>query len=420
MIEAQFADSEFDGNARSQWTAASFDVMMFACAIGWLALIAVERVGPDALPFQGRAGTTIAAALVLSLIVSAGFVHATCRFGRFYIKMRQPALAGWVCRYVLRLGSFVAVAAAALGIGVARYAGVPFWPYVVLGADEFIVLSVLWMGCAAVSVGRGAWAAAIPVIAGSAVFAACRMTGQDVLLAQLVASASALACMLVEVQWAFASGDNEEHRLIPIPRMTVLMYRALPSVLYGGLVLLLLCVGRLHAVAARPASDYEQGMNLALVTFLMASAGVGYVHRRFAGRLRRCCARSGSAAELARLGRAAGHLVLGSVAILAVGYVAIALATGAAAKMLLGPASDTSWSVAVFAGCAYLLTAIGLLNARVLIGLDRSWAGACAVFTGVVVTTASSLIAGAAAFAVISTLAVHTRLRQSDFLIAAI
>src|SRR4051794_12953108 len=81
-------------------------------ALPWLATFLVERVRPDALRLPAGSGPPLNLALMLSLIVSGGFIQAVSRRGQFYIGMKQPGLAALTCGYVLRLGAMASVTAA--------------------------------------------------------------------------------------------------------------------------------------------------------------------------------------------------------------------------------------------------------------------------------------------------------------------
>src|SRR5215210_375297 len=63
-------------------------------ALPWLVTFIVERVRPDALRLPGAAGPPLSLAVMISLIVSGGFIQAIARRGQFYIGLKQPGLAG--------------------------------------------------------------------------------------------------------------------------------------------------------------------------------------------------------------------------------------------------------------------------------------------------------------------------------------
>src|SRR5207247_4302443 len=105
-------------------------------ALPWLVTFLIERVRPEALRLPGNAGPPLSLALMLSLIVSGGFIQAICRRGQFYIGLKQPGLAALVTGYLLRFGAVAAVSAAAVGMFVGWYFNLFSWPYLVLWADE--------------------------------------------------------------------------------------------------------------------------------------------------------------------------------------------------------------------------------------------------------------------------------------------
>src|SRR5712691_2925288 len=65
-------------------------------AVPWLVLFIIERYHPDALRLPGRVGPPLSLALMMSLVVSGGFVQAIARRGPFYIGIKQPALGSVV------------------------------------------------------------------------------------------------------------------------------------------------------------------------------------------------------------------------------------------------------------------------------------------------------------------------------------
>src|SRR5438552_2934139 len=81
-------------------------------ALPWLVTFVIERVRPEALRLPGSAGPPLSLSLMLSLIVSGGFIQAISRRGQFYIGMKQPGLPAMACGYLLRLGAILSVAMA--------------------------------------------------------------------------------------------------------------------------------------------------------------------------------------------------------------------------------------------------------------------------------------------------------------------
>ena len=83
---------------------------------------------------------------------------------------------------------------------------------------------------------------------------------------------------------------EEQPSVVPLPRMTVLLYRTLPFFWYGTLYFCFLFADRFAASVSVSAltgapfglrPQYKLGMDLALLTFLFASAAVEYGNIRF-------------------------------------------------------------------------------------------------------------------------------------------
>lgn len=397
--------------------AGSFAVWSVLVA-GWICLLVIEWLGLDALRFPGHARDALGAAFILSLIMSAGFVEAISRNGRFYLGMAQPALGAWICRYFFRIGSTVAVALAAVGIGAGLYVGAESWAYLVLIADEFVVLTALWMACGIVSVRRERWRATAAIAAGVGVFAACRATGQDALLAQLVASAVVLVCLFAQVPSVFAPPKDAHHGLVPLPQASVLVYRALPLVAYGALFFGFLLGDRL-IVPTSGRLDDKLGRDIALVTLLLAGGGINYAHLRFIRLLQRSAGHV-SCCDSASFTAGCRWLHLRALATVVAVFLAVALLTGAAMRALFPSAPDALW-ITSFGAFGYLMLAIGLFNGLVLFSLDRRWTAVTALAVSMAATpfvAADGPIRAAALFAVLSTVAVRTMFRRTDFLIA--
>jgi hypothetical protein len=411
-------------------------------AVPWLAAFITECVNPDVLRLPGKAGPSLSIALMLSLIVSGGFIQTISRRGQFYIGMRQPALAALICGYLFRLGAAVTVAIAACGVVMGWYFGLFSWPYLLLAADQFIILSLLWMTCAMLVVRHEYWRQPIAFGAGAVAFIALRAAGRDALLAEIVASAVVLGAAFVQVPLVFASDAHEQPAQVPLPRMTVVLYRVLPFFWYGTAYFCFLFADRFAASASVAAltgapfglrADYKLGMDIALLTFLFAAAGVEYANIRFT-RWIKTESQTPYTGNRRQFGQAIGHHHVRMLALVVAVFVPTAIAVAALVKWLLPREPASVWTMVVLGDLGYVLLALGLLNTLVLFSFNRPWMAVKSMTAGLITNVAvgfvlshafntsfaaAGLIAGAALLAVFSTIGVRHTLRRADYALAA-
>jgi hypothetical protein len=384
----------------------------------------------------GSAGPPLSLALMLSLIVSGGFIQAISRRGQFYIGVKQPGLAALVVGYLLRIGAMVAVAAAAAGVFVGWYFNLFSWPYLVLWADEFLVLCALWMMCGVLAVREEHWRVPLAFALGGLAFVVVRGTGRDALLAQMIGAGTVLAAAAIQVPRVFThTGIEEPPSVAPLPRMTVLLYRTLPYFWYGTLYFCFLFADRFAASASVSAltgapfglrPGYKLGMDLALLTFLFASAAVEYGNIRFTDLLTRAMRepfdRTSRAFE-----RRVSRIHLRVLGIVIGAFVPIAAILGAVARRLLPGEPGAVWTTLAIGDVGYLLLAIGLANALALFSLNRPWSAVKALTAGLIVNltvgyvlshivspyfAAAGLIAGGFVLALQSAVAVRRTIRS--------
>jgi hypothetical protein len=400
-------------------------------ALPWLITFVVERARPEAMRMPGDAAPSLSLALMISLITSGGFVQAISRRGQFYLGLKQPGLAALVCGYLLRLGAAVSVAVALTGIMIGWYFSLFSWPYLVLWADECLVLSALWMMCGILALRNEHWRVPVAFALGGAAFVAVRATGYDAVLAQLVGSAVALAAAAVQASHIFVhTGLEDRPSVVPMPRMTVLLYRVLPFFWYGMLYFSFLFADRFAASASvlaltggpfgmRP--HYKLGMDLALLTFLFAAAGIEYANIRFSARLRRAMRQPYEAASHA-FTDSVRRLHVHAITTVIAAFVPVAVTAAVVARRLLPGEPESVWTTLAIGDIGYLLLAIGLSNALVLFSLNRPWSAVNALTGGLAINifigfalshavspyfAAAGLVAGGLLVAVHATVAVQ-------------
>jgi len=412
-------------------------------ALPWLVTFLLERVRPEALRLPAGAGPPLSLSLMLSLIVSGGFIQAIARRGQFYIGMKQPGLAAMACGYLLRLGALVSLAAAATGLAVGWYFSLFTWPYLVLWADQFLILCALWLTCGMLTVRDEHWRVPVAFAVGGLAFLAVRATGHDALVAQLIGSAAVLAAAGIQVPRVFAQTSVEAPpTAVPLPRMTVLLYRALPFFWYGTLYFCFLFADRFAASASVAAltgapfgmrPQYKLGMDLALLTFLFASAGVEFANVRFTELVTRAMRQpftpdgGGFVRRLQRI-----HLTVLGLAVAV--FVPTAALVGAAAQRLLPGQPPIVWTMMAVGDVGYLLLAIGLVNGLALVSLNRPWSTVKALTAALAVNVmvgyalshvfspyfaVAGLVAGGFVFALQSSVLARDAMRSGDHAISS-
>lgn len=366
-------------------------------ALPWLVTFLVERVHPDALRVPAAAGPPLSLALMLSLIASGGFVQAIARRVEFYLTLKQSGLAALVCGYLLRLGAMASVGAALVGVAIGWYFSLFPWSSLTLWADEFLILCALWMSCGVLTAGTARWRVPVSFAVGGVAFVSVRAAGGDALAAQLIGAGALLAAAALQIPLVFAQPPLVDRPAsVPLPRMTVLLYRSLPFFWYGTLYFCFLFADRFTASASvraltgapfgmRP--QYKLGMDLALLTFLFASAAVEFGNVRFT-RHAIGAMRAASSADESAFVRSLRHAHLRILSLVIALFVPTAGLIAALGRRLLPDQAPTVWTTLAIGDVGYVLLAIGLSNALVLFSLNRPWSAVKAMCAGLVVNLA--------------------------------
>jgi hypothetical protein len=407
-------------------------------ALPWLVIVCIEHGVRDSLRVPASARPPLSLALMFSLIVSGGFVQAIARRGQFYIALKQPRLAAHVCAYLLRLAAIVSLGFAIAGVLVAWRFKSLSWPYLVLWADEFLVLGGLWLLSGVLALRNEQWRVPLAYAAGVLAFVAVRAIGYDSLLALLAASGATVGAAALQVRRVFVyTGLEDPPRAAPLPRMTVVLYRMLPFVFYGTMYFGFLFLNRIAAsgsiAAFAIAPPYKLGLDLALLTFLFGSAGVEYGNMRFATLLARAV-REPFEPDDGRFARRQRRGHLRALGIVIASFAVIAALVSLIARRLIAGEIDAAWTTLAVSDAGYLLFAIGALNAMVLFRLNRPWSALYALAAGLIVDlamysvfgrtanpdfAAAGLAAGAFVIAVQTTVAVRRAIRAGAHAISA-
>jgi hypothetical protein len=408
-------------------------------ALPWLAVFLVQIAHPEVMRAPTRVAPVLALALMFSLVVSGGFVQVIVRRGEFYMGLRQPGMARVVVEAMLRIGISFTVVAGIVGLFLGWYFELFAWPALILGADAFMMLSVLWMICGSLAIRQQQWRVAIGFLAGFAAFAALRWAGAGVVMAQLSAAVIVIGVALLQVRAIFADRDGViTPPRVKMPQLSVLAYWSLPYFWYGTVYFAFLFADRVAAATAVAATSaqfsvpeaYNLGMELALLTFLVAASGVEVGGALF-GRGFRAAALSPFVGDpgsfrtaLQRCYRQALAVTLGTFGATAVVIAAVA------PRALPDVGRPEAWATLLAGDLGYAALAVGLLNGLVLLETRRVWAVVHALTEALLINLLSGyvlshtfgsfhavdgLLLGAGYFAVTSRMAVRETLERPDY-----
>jgi hypothetical protein len=278
---------------------------------------------------------------------------------------------------------------------------------------------------------------------GALAFIVVRITGHDALAAQLIGSAMVLAAAGVQVPRVFAHVHvDAPPQEVPLPRMTVLLYRSLPFFWYGTLYFFFLFADRFAASASVAAlagapfgmrPQYKLGMDLALLTFLFAAAGVEFANVRFTDLVMRAMRQAfgGDNTAFVRRLRVIHLTVIG---IVLASFVPVAALTASTAYRLLPNQASSVWIMMAIGDAGYLLLAIGLVNGLALFSLNRPWQTVKALAAALIVNltvgyilshmfspyfAAAGLVTGSLVFAIASSVMIWRAIRSADHALSA-
>lgn len=378
-------------------------------AVPWLVMFWMQHVRPEVFAVPGELAAPLMLAIMGSLVVAGGAVQAIARKGVFYTSLGERAVAYRVTRKLFDCGAAVAVAAGAMAAAAAWYFSLFPAPAIFLALNAYVTLSVLWMVCALITIEGRRWR--VPVVFGLAAGAYLGLSrvGLSTVAAQLGAAYAALAC-----GGAFAAADRRRVADPPdafLPKTRVLVHSLAPYVWYGTLYFALLFADRLVGATARLLGGaafgvdaaYAQATDVALVSFLLMAALVEHLNTVFMRFLRReMTQRTATDARLARaIGRRHLMLLLVVAALFPV-IDAICRSVSISLRPLAG--APGGWPVLVPASAGYLCLAIGLLNALILLSMNRPFAVVSSFASAVIVDVVTGGLAAAvlgAAYAVL-------------------
>ena len=407
-------------------------------AVPWLTVFVVQTMRPDAMRLPSVIAPALSLALMFSLVASGGLVQAIVRRGEFYVGLRQTGLARQVAIRLLCIGVAILLGVDVVAVFIGWYFKLFTWPALVLGADAFMIMSVLWMVCGVFTIRQQQWRVAVAFAVGFIVFAATRAAGYDVVTSQLFAAAAVLIVAALEASRLFRDGDGSP-RVVPMPRLSVLVYWTVPYFWYGTVYFAFLFADRLTAGTALALrsdapfavpAQYNLGMEMALLTLLVAASGVEVAGALFARAFIRagvCPLSAGPQLLLSVAGRHHLRALTLTITAFAVAAACIALLVRRALPELM---TSYAWSTLFAGDVGYACLTVGLLNSLVLFQTRQAWT-VVQEFTAALVINLTvgyvlshalgsfhavdGLLLGAGYFAVASTLAVRRRLKHPDY-----
>lgn len=230
-------------------------------------------------------------ALMMSLIVSGGFIQIIARQGQIYLNLKETELAKNICIQFIIIGLSVAIVLGFIGILFGFYRNLFPDKYLIIAAIYYLVLSLIWMLCSVVSLQKPAWYIPLIFIISGLIFTFLTYLGINIFIGQLVALVSSLVLILLLIAKRFNfTLKNEDDAKMQMPRFALLFYCLFPYFSYGVVYFSFLFADRLTAGSAISFSsglsfavnlDYKTGMDLALLNFLISIAITEYLHYKF-------------------------------------------------------------------------------------------------------------------------------------------
>jgi len=344
--------------------------------------------------FDVPRGSAIAAGIVASYLVTGGFMQAIGRRGLMYLRQDMFGLALRVCLLLV-----------AIGFGTVVVSGLLFWllllifplvapSQVPIAILYFFTLSCLWLGLSIVYMMQQEIWFSICVGLGIALVYFCReylRTG--VVFAHTLGIMFAALFGLAVGTILLLRGDRkvQSTRKQPLagslPRLSVLAYSVAPYFLYGLLYFAFLFTDRILAWTGKTPfrqsfvwfqSDYEVGLNWALVTLLLSFSVLEFTVFRLAEELR-YFAEVHSVLHIKRytdqlLGfyrKSVLAYVISAVVGIILGYVLVRYALAPHVPLVGVLINRVAITTFFISAVAYVLVVWGLLNNAFLFSLSR-------------------------------------------------
>ncbi|MCS6885037.1 MAG: hypothetical protein RMM17_01140 [Acidobacteriota bacterium] len=338
----------------------------FVYTASWIIVMFVDA--KDVLPAE--LASPLSLSVMVSLIVSGGFIQIIVKRGSFYVSLGEENLAYSICISFLQMGLIVSIIVAIIGILLNAYLSIFEDKYLIVAASYFVLLSCLWMLCATVSVQRQKWRIPIVFLSGALVYLVLGSVLSE-LVAQTLAVASVYASALGFAVFGFKKNQPKHEEVLPL--LSNLLRLLMPYFLYGVLYFAFLFADRLAAGTALPASSYlafgidvgyKRAMDVALLVLLCTASVTEYLSYRFLERLRELAKRYTTSQEsdfaivMKRLHRKLGLITACLFLVLSLGSYYWLLKEG------------RTW-IWVVGSVGYLLLSMSILNCTIMLGLGR-------------------------------------------------
>lgn len=408
-------------------------------AVPWLSVFIAQTISPTAMVLPSQVAPAVALALMFSLVVSGGFVQAIVRRGEFYVGNLQVGMAREVIGALTRVGMSITVVTATAGVGLGWYFELAGWPALILGADVFVTLSALWMICGRFAIRRQQWRVSVTFGFGFAGFLCARQLDADVLTAQLVAATVLLIAALAQSRGLFADGTARAEG-VRMPQLSVVVFRTAPYFWYGIAYFSFLFADRLVAGTAAAAATadaafgipipYVAGMELALLTFLLAASGLEVAGALFSRAITNEARQPFLGDNRPLVAALRRHHMRALLLAAGVFFLAAAIVAVGARALLGETLSPVSWRLLLIGDAGYLCLAVGLVNALALFQTGRPWGAVRGLTLALGINlvggfvlghlygsyfASAGLLVGAVAFVIISTIDVRHAVARSDF-----
>ncbi len=314
-----------------------------------------------------------------SLCSSGGFVQMISRRGEFYLRLGEPLQAQRVCLPLLYIGFATSIILSFAGLWFGFYRGLFADDYLILATIYYLMLSLLWMLLATLSI-QLRWSTPIILLGLSVLFIYLRVDlAMDAIVAQLLAMSVTLAVAIALVTFLFQKNKRETHpQQVKLPHLSALVYLLAPYFFYGVAYFSFIFADRIVAgLAIDPVSgllfgidsQYQRGMDLALLNFLLLVPLVEYLSYKL-------ILYWYNQAKLLKLGltdhfsRQLSHRYHLIIVITTMLFLLSVLLT-------VGMLKPSSWgrmeTIQALVGClGYLFFVIGLLNAILLFSLNQA------------------------------------------------
>ena len=392
--------------------------------------------------------TMIALGTLASFVTTAGFVQALAHETSRLLGHRLGGQARRVAFRIVRLGAWAVLGTAVLAVLVNLV--VPYYPFVLVGIGVmyYVLLGWLWLALALLYVEERLVAVAAATTLGILpVWGAVAGLGWNIHAAHALGLIVSIALALVWARrlGARATADAGDGPQPPLPRDSTIVHTTLPYVAYGVLYFAVLFADRVVAWSASGddplafpmwfRTEYELGMDWALVVLFAVLAAIPFPVRRMVGQIHELghITNPTFAATVMRR-QYLRHLAI--LTVIGVGALGAAWAGGLwmfdHGPDLLTPifAPGVTRFVFAVASVSYFFLGLGLMNGLIFLSQGQpgrvlgplTWALALDVGVGFVVTrvwgfehAGWGLLAASGLFAFLTTGSALRMLRRADF-----